>query len=207
MSPPNRQDVPQISQELGIHRSTLYQWRSNWRLQGEVVPASEKDPDSWSAADKFTVVLETAGFNATELSSYCRERGLFTEQVDRWRQTAQDANANAVLTMAEQRDLEKRHQQDQKEIKALKQDLRRKEKALAEGIAAGARESVLAMLMGVGLTMLQRWRRQFAGDKDGDDRRKGSSRHVSHRLSAEECQRILLTCNEPKYASLPPGLI
>jgi hypothetical protein len=24
MSPPNRQDVPQISQELGIHRSTLY---------------------------------------------------------------------------------------------------------------------------------------------------------------------------------------
>ena len=70
MSPPNRQDVPQISKELGIHRSTLYQWRSNWRLQGEVVPASEKDPDRWSAADKFTVVLETAGFNATELSSY-----------------------------------------------------------------------------------------------------------------------------------------
>ena len=65
MSPPNRQDVPQISKELGIHRSTLYQWRSNWRLQGEVVPASEKDPDRWSAADKFTVVLETAGFNIT----------------------------------------------------------------------------------------------------------------------------------------------
>ncbi len=45
---------------------------------------------------------------------------------------ALDANANAVLTMAEQGDLEKRHQQDQKEIKQLKQDLRRKEKALAE---------------------------------------------------------------------------
>ena len=135
MSPPNRQDVPQISKELGIHRSTLYQWRSNWRLQGEVVPASEKTPDSWSAADKFTVVLETSGFNATELSSYCRERGLVLEQVDRWRQTAQDANANAVLTMAEQLDLEERHQQDQKEIKALKQDLRRKGKALAEAAA------------------------------------------------------------------------
>ena len=62
--------------------------------------------------------------------------------------------------MAEQRDLEKRHQQDQKEIKALKQDLRRKEKALAEGIAAGSRASELAKLMGVGLTTLQRWRRQ-----------------------------------------------
>ena len=32
MSPPNRQDVPQISKELGIHQSTLYQWRSNWQL-------------------------------------------------------------------------------------------------------------------------------------------------------------------------------
>ena len=44
---------------------------------------------------------------------------------------ALDANANAVLTMAEQRVLKKRHQQDQKEIKALKQDLRLKENALA----------------------------------------------------------------------------
>ena len=135
MSPPHRQSVVQISQELGIHLATLYNWRKLWRLQGEVVPASEKDPDRWSAVDKFTVVLESAGLNATELSSYCRERGLFAEQVDRWRQTAQDANANAVLTMAEQRDLEKRHQQDQKKIKALKQDLRRNEKALAEAAA------------------------------------------------------------------------
>ena len=132
MSPPNRQDVPQISKELGIHQSTLYKWRSNWRLQGEVVPASDKDPDRWSAADKFTVVLETAGFNATELSSYCRERGLFLEQVARWRQTAQDANANAVLTLAEQKELEKLRAQDQREIKALKKELQRKEKALAE---------------------------------------------------------------------------
>ena len=100
MSPPHRQSVAQISQALGIHQATLYNWRKSWRLQGEVVPASEKDPEGWTAADKFTVVLESAGFNATELSAYCRERGLFPEQVDRWRQTAQDANANAVLTMA-----------------------------------------------------------------------------------------------------------
>ena len=77
----------------------------------------------------------------------------------------------------------------------------------ALGIAAGARASELAKLMGVGLTTLQRWRRQFAGDKDGVDGRKGSARKVAHRLSVEECQRILLTCNEPKYASLPPGQI
>ena len=99
MSPPHRQSVAQISDELGIHIVTLYNWRKTWRLQGEVVPASEKDPDDWSASDKFTVVLETAGLNATELSAYCRERGLYPEQVDRWRQAAQDANEKPVLTL------------------------------------------------------------------------------------------------------------
>jgi len=63
------------------------------------VPASEKEPEGWSAADKFTVVLETAGLNATELSAYCRDWGLFPEQVSRGRQAAQVANKKPVLTL------------------------------------------------------------------------------------------------------------
>jgi transposase len=104
MHPPHRQSVARISEELGMHVMTLYKWRKAWRLQGEVVPASEKEPEGWNAADKFTVVLKCAGFNATELSAYCRERGLFPEQVSRWRQAAQDANAKPVLSMAEQKE-------------------------------------------------------------------------------------------------------
>ena len=38
MSPPQRQSVARISEELGIHVMTLYKWRKTWRLQGEVVP-------------------------------------------------------------------------------------------------------------------------------------------------------------------------
>jgi len=49
------------------------------------------------------------------------------------------------------------------------------------------------------LRTLKRWRREFKAAGNGIDRRKGSSRQVAHRLSAEECKRILLTCNEPKY--------
>jgi transposase len=107
MSPPHRQSVARISEELGIHVITLYKWRKAWRLQGEVVPASEKDPEGWSTTDKFTVVLETAGLNATELSAYCRERGLFPEQVERWRHASQDANDKPVLTLKEQKELRK----------------------------------------------------------------------------------------------------
>ena len=79
ISPPHRQSVARISEELGIHVMTLYKWRKAWRLLGEVVPASEKEPEGWNAADKFTVVLESAGLNATEPSAYCREWGLFPE--------------------------------------------------------------------------------------------------------------------------------
>ena len=135
MSPPHRQSVAHISAELGIHVASLYNWRKTWRLQGEVVPASEKEPEGWDSTDKFTVVLETAGLNATELSAYCRERGLFPEQVERWRQASQDANEKPVLTLKEQKELERLRAQDQKEIKRLKQELRRKEKALAEAAA------------------------------------------------------------------------
>ena len=116
MSPPHRQSVAQISAELGIHVVTLYNWRKSWRLQGEVVPASEKDPEGWGSTDKFTVVLETAGLNATELSAYCRERGLFPEQVERWRQASQGANEKSVLTLKEQKELERLRAQDQREI-------------------------------------------------------------------------------------------
>ena len=81
-------------------------------------------------------------------------------------------------------------------------DRRKALEILDEGRANGARARELALLLGVGLTTLQRWRRQFAGDGDGVDRRKGSCRHVAHRLSEEERQRILLTCNEPEFAAL-----
>jgi transposase len=153
MSPPQRQSVARVSEELGIHAITLYKWRKIWRLRGEVVPASEKEPEGWSAADKITVVLETAGLNATELSGYCREWELFPEQVSRWRQAAQDANAKPVLTMAEQKELEKLRVQDQREIKALKKELQRKEKALAEAAAL--------------LVLRQKWEAFCSEDREG----------------------------------------
>jgi transposase len=68
-------------------------------LEGEVVPASHKDPEGWSAADMFMVVLETAGLKAPELSACCRQRGLYPEQVECWRQASQDANEKPVLTL------------------------------------------------------------------------------------------------------------
>lgn len=73
--------------------------------------------------------------------------------------------------------------------------------AAGEGLVSACGE------IGICLRMLKRWQKAFAGDRDGKDRRKGALRLASHRLSEEERQRILLTCNKPEYASLPPGQI
>ena len=57
------------------------------------------------------------------------------EQVDRWRQAAQYANAKPLQTMAEQKGLEKGHQADHGEIKRLHQTLRHKGKTLTTAAA------------------------------------------------------------------------
>ncbi len=78
---------------------------------------------------------------------------------------------------------------------------------IGEANAAGAGLVSACGEIGISLRTLKRWRKAFGGDGDGKDRRKGSPRDVAHRLSEEERQRILLTCNQPEYASLPPGQI
>jgi transposase len=70
--------------------------------------------------------LETAGLNDTEFSAYCRERGLYTEQVERWRQASQDANEKPVLTLKKQKELERLCAQDQQENKRLNMAIRKR---------------------------------------------------------------------------------
>jgi putative transposase len=78
---------------------------------------------------------------------------------------------------------------------------------IGEANAAGAGLVSACREIGICLRTLKRWRKASLDDGVGKDRRKGSPRHVAHRLSEEERQRILLTCNQPAYASLPPGQI
>ena len=92
MSPPNRESVAEIARDTGITAQTIYNWRSQWQKQGQLVPATNRPPEQWSAADKLAAVIQTAGLSGTELGSFCRERGLYPKQVARWRQAAEDAN-------------------------------------------------------------------------------------------------------------------
>ena len=67
MSPPNRESVPEIARDTGITTQTLYNWRSQWQKQGQLVPATTRPPEQWSAADKLAAVIQAAGLSGPEL--------------------------------------------------------------------------------------------------------------------------------------------
>jgi putative transposase len=78
---------------------------------------------------------------------------------------------------------------------------------ITEAIQAGARQSRGCAELNISSRTFQRWRKDLATGGNGIDQRKGSVRHVSHRLTAEEQNQILELCNSHEYASLPPTQI
>ncbi len=94
---------------------------------------NDKNPDAWSSEDKFAVVLETHSLNDSELAAYCRAKGLYVQQVRQWQSHCKSANAEPAR--AQRRRDAKLEQTDKKQIRQLKKDLERKEKALAETAA------------------------------------------------------------------------
>jgi len=132
MMPPNSQSVAQVSRESGVSEATLYNWRNQFRHRGKAVPADPKNPESWSGENKLAVVIETAALNEQELAEYCRHKGLYVEQIARWREAAiAGAETQRPLSAAERRDLQK----ERKKSRSLEKELKRKEKALAETAA------------------------------------------------------------------------
>ena len=105
LMPPNAQSVAQVSRDIGVSDVTLYNWRNQYRDRGNAVPADPSNPENWSGKNKLAVVIETAALNEEELSAYCREKGLYVEQVQRWREAAESsADTGRPLSAQERRE-------------------------------------------------------------------------------------------------------
>lgn len=97
------------------------------------MPGDGKNSEDWSTQDKFSVVLETATMNEAELSEYCRQKGLFVEQIAAWKENCLQGNDPSAGGKTEEDWVQIR--QARKKIKQLKRELRRKDRALAETAA------------------------------------------------------------------------
>ena len=149
--PPNNRSVASVAKEEGVAEQTLYNWRKQAREQGQPVPGNKSNSDQWSHETKFAVVVETAVFSESELSEYCRRKGLYPEQIKEWKlQCLQGFQSNEQQTKA----IKQQAVKDKAEIKSLKKDLRFKEKALAETAA---------------LLVLRKKLKAFYGEEPEDD--------------------------------------
>ena len=125
--------VAELARETGITETTLYSWRKTARKGGAVMPGGgQSKAEGWDSASKFAVVVESASLNEAALAEYCRSKGLFIEQVRVWRLACEQANATRETQTAEHAQSLKA---ERRRIKELEQELRRKERALAEAAA------------------------------------------------------------------------
>lgn len=114
--------------EFGIGYSTLGKWLRDYRNSGvQPLAKKEKRPQDWSVEERYAALLETGQLSEEEVGQWCRERGLHTHQLSRWRHDAMvgTGGKKATAEQAETRRL-------REENRSLKKALRRKDKALAE---------------------------------------------------------------------------
>ena len=121
---------PEIAKELGISLSALY----NWSLRcGKSIGMSEaRRPQDLSLEQKYKAVFDYEKLVEEKRGEFLRREGLHSDHLEKWEKEIQECflrqESEAGLTRAERAKLNQ-------QIKELRIDLSRKEKALAEAAA------------------------------------------------------------------------
>lgn len=132
--PPENLTISELAQAEAMSPATLYNWRKRFNLSGRLVSDSKINADQWAAQARFAAVVETSGFSEVELSEYCREKGLYPQQLKQWKQDCID-NVKPVKTPDKKPVKSLKEKRAEKRIKKLEKELNRKDKALAEASA------------------------------------------------------------------------
>jgi len=121
----------EIASEAGIGRSTLTYWLKNHKKNGtENLTDKEKRPQDWSVEQRLNALMETGAMPEGERVSWCRKKGIFSHHLEQWKK-----DILSLLTPNKASLRFKGTARLKKENAALKKELNRKDKALAETAA------------------------------------------------------------------------
>ena len=137
--PPESADMDTVARELGVSVSTLERWRAEALSQ----PEGQR---IWTAAARLEAVIATAAMDEEAKSAWCREKGLYPSELEKWRQGA----TAALAEPEEARASPQQTRQANKRIKELERELKRKDKALAETAALLVLSKKLSAIYGEG---------------------------------------------------------
>ena len=122
--PPESAEPEVVSRDVGVSVDTL----ERWRAVALAKPAAER---VWTAAARLEAVIATAALDEASRSAWCREHGVYVQQLQQWRDNA----TQALAAPEEARASPQQTQHDRRRIKELERELRRKDRALAETAA------------------------------------------------------------------------
>jgi transposase len=127
---PNAPRIVELARESGIPYPTLYQWvcMSRKKKIKSGSNTTQMRPKDQSAETKLQAVLDTINMTEEEKGAYCRQHGFYTHHLAEWKkQMLVGLGASNSL-----KETKSDHHKTSVEIKKLKSDLHRKDKALAE---------------------------------------------------------------------------
>ncbi len=135
LSRSSQTSLQEIADSLGVGYSTLGTWMSKSRKHelesvNPFMMTKEKRPADWSLEERLNMVIACASLDEEKMNAYCREQGVYTHHVVQWKEDFANGHSSASKAKSQ---TELKHLK--KENKALKKDLSRKEKALAETAA------------------------------------------------------------------------
>jgi transposase len=85
MLPPGQSECVEDSPGNGDIGTDPVCLKKQYRERGFVVPSKSSHPNDWDARSKLATVIKTAAMNEAELAVWCRENGLYKEQLAAWK--------------------------------------------------------------------------------------------------------------------------
>jgi len=159
LADPRGPSASQLASDVGVPQTTLSRWlRDTGKIHGEKLVFSsspstngvnDKRPQDRSAEERLQVVIEAASLSDDELGAFLRSRGLHETHLLQWRGMML-SGLNTRSARASKRCPQARR------LRELEEELRRKDKALAETAA---------------LLVLQKKVRSLWGDEGGNTTR------------------------------------
>ena len=127
------QTLKNIADDLRVGYSTLQTWirlaKKNKLENPETTMSTEKSPQSWTKAQRLEALMDCHSLNDEQLSSYCRENGIYPHHVKEWKSGfLSESQASGSASSQEQKKLKQENTRLQKE-------LNRKDRALSETAA------------------------------------------------------------------------
>ena len=132
---PNAPSVIELAKEFNIPKATIYTWILNMKNKNNKKELVQQRPKDQSPSSKLQAVMDTLGKTEQEQNAYCRTQGIYYNHIDAWKQQILES-LGAATSVADKGSAAKENkvasQRIQDEMKKLKSDLNRKDKALAE---------------------------------------------------------------------------